>query len=129
MFSVQHSKGEVMMTDWKEQTRLEAEKSLRLMDKVTELTQQLGWEMALTRAHSDRIAVLKQADATLLEAKETLEHEIYDIIFYEPHGADSWGRLTNKQLVALNELGRRLAYKRTEAIRKAKEKRDDNAAS
>ena len=60
------------------------------------------------------ICVLLVQVAQLEEENDRLESEIYDVIFYEPHETDSWGKLTHRQLMALNELGRRIAYRRQE---------------
>jgi len=68
---------------------------------------------ALSELLSHLVDVEMERDK-LKRENELLETEIYDAIFYEPHGTDSWGKLTHRQLMALNEIGRRLAYKRQE---------------
>ena len=65
---------------------------------------------------ADEVALLEAENAALKRENEALESEIYDTIFYEPRETDSWGKLTNKQLMALNNIGRRLAYKRQERV-------------
>ena len=86
------------------------------------MTDLMPYSQQRSKRMSERLVVCEHCEKTITEnaalkrENERLEDEIYNAIYYEPHETDSWGKLTNKQLMALNDIGRRLAYKRQERI-------------